>query len=116
MLNLYLCSSALLILPFKKTVRRNNIWPSKLNDYFCSGRPIISTKLAVISELFKKSNVGILCDDSVTELSSNCLKLLKNPKMAEDLGRNARKVAETILNWNTIAEKVNQFYDKILIN
>ena len=116
MLNLYLCSSALLILPFKKTVSRNNIWPSKLNDYFCSGRPIISTKLAVISELFKKSNVGILCDDSVTELSSNCLKLLKNPKMAEDLGRNARKVAETILNWNTIAEKVNQFYDKILIN
>jgi glycosyltransferase involved in cell wall biosynthesis len=109
-MNKYMSASDVLILPFRKTVARNTIWPSKINDYLSVGRPILSTDLEVLRKIIKKYAVGVLADDTGESLALNCCRLLKNEKRMNQMGKNARKLAETALTWKTIVKDVETFY------
>jgi len=114
LVNKYMSACDVLILPFdSNSVARNGIWPSKINDYLSVGRPIVSTKLEVLSEIFEKK-IGIMTEDNVKEIAKACKLLFEDENLAKSCGHNARALAEQEYNWNYISNKLYNFYIELL--
>jgi len=112
--NLYLSSCNVMLLPFSKSVARNSIWPSKVNDYLSAGRPIVSTRLDVLSPLFSGNQIGILCDPVSADFTRACSTLLRNEALAIEMGQKCRELAETQYAWKQIGTSVEAFYQKLM--
>jgi len=115
LINKFMSACDILILPFdSNSIARNCIWPSKINDYLSVGRPIISTRLEVLKDLFENQKIGFMVNDNIEKLAQVCIKLFDDKNLANELGNNARKLAVTKYNWDIIVEKINKFYLEIL--
>jgi len=113
--NKYMSACNVLLLPFNSnSVARKRIWPSKINDYLSVGRPIISTELNVLVELFNKEQIGFMVADDVEKIAEKCISIFENNELAKEYSVNARKLAETTYNWNTIVDNINRFYLELL--
>jgi len=113
-INNYLSACDLLLLPLRKEIWTDNVWPSKINDYLSAGRPIVSTKINVLEPLFSKNNIGKLCADNPVEFADSCLSLLHDPVSQRAMSVNARLLAEGELSWKTIVSTLEQYYLRIL--
>jgi glycosyltransferase involved in cell wall biosynthesis len=113
-MNNYLAACDLLLLPFKKAVATDNVWPSKLNDYLTIGRPIVATRMRSLQPIFDSSQVGILTEDDPQNFSEGCVKLINDEYARVRMGNNARKIAETILSWPTIVKRVEDIYSQCM--
>ncbi len=111
----YLGASDLLLLPLLDTVANNKIWPSKLNDYLSAGRPIVSTRMDVLEDLWQRRLPGLLAGNDDPECFADAvLTLLANPYLRTELGANARRAAEEEYDWMTLTAKLEQFYERVL--
>jgi glycosyltransferase involved in cell wall biosynthesis len=115
--NLYLCASDVLILPLKRTSVSDNIWPSKLNDYLASGRPIVATNMQILKTIYPKSNFGYLTEDTPTALAEAILSVIsQDTALTQTFGTNARMLAEHELSWEKIVDKLETLYARLLRN
>lgn len=112
--NYYLSACDLLLLPLKKEIWTDNVWPSKINDYLSAARPIVSTRMKVLEPVFSKYNFGRLCGDNPAELAESCLNLLGDPTLRHTMSANARSVAEGELSWKSIVDKLEKIYLGVL--
>jgi len=110
--NLYLCASDVLILPLKLTQVSDIIWPSKLNDYLASGRPIVATNMQILKPILQKGNFGFLTDDNPQALSEAITSIITNPDLAQEFGQNARILAEK-LSWGRILDHIESLYIRL---
>jgi glycosyltransferase involved in cell wall biosynthesis len=112
-MNNYLCACSILTLPFNNSISRNNIWPSKINDYLSVGRPIVSTKLEILEDVFK-NNIGIMCTPDSASMAEACHQILNNKHQAIEMGLNAKKIAIEKYDWSVVSMLVEEFYQKVL--
>lgn len=113
--NMYMSSCDVLTLPFSsRSVARNGIWPSKVNDYLSVGRPIISTDLLVLRNLFATNEIGFMVEDDLEMLVEKTYTLLNADELVSKFGKNARLLAESKLNWKSIIQDVHAFYLEIV--
>lgn len=112
--NLYLCASDVLILPLKRTAVSDCIWPSKINDYLASGRPIVATDMQILRPIYKKRTFGCLAEDNPTALAQGVLSLMPQELNNQGFGRNARLLAEEELSWNKIVDRVEELYFRLI--
>ncbi len=113
--NLYLCASDVLILPLKRTPVSDNIWPSKLNDYLASGRPIVATDMQILKVVHQKNNFGYLTDDNPAALAEAILSVMsQDTTVTQTFGNNARTLAEDELSWENIVSKLETLYSQLL--
>lgn len=113
---LYLSVCDILVLPLKKNIANNGRWPSKINDYLASGRPIVSTPISDIKMIFKKEKIGVLTEDNPEDFSNAILELLRDEGLQIYLGKKGGKYAEKKLNWEVLVSDLNKFYHKALNN
>lgn len=113
-INQYLSACDILALPLRNTVSTDNVWPSKMNDYLAAGRPIVSTRMKVLEQLFLDHKIGLLCDDSPVAFAEACVSLRDDQRACEIMSQNARNLAENELSWDTIVNKLEKFYNTIL--
>jgi len=109
----YLACCDVLLLPLRNTVANNGRWPAKLNDYLSAGRPVVTCEVGDMTELFTKHKVGLLSKDTPQDFAEKVLILLGNQEMQEELGSNARKLAEGQLAWEFLTERLDNFYARI---
>ena len=109
-LNLYLAASDVLLLPFKKTIATDSIWPSKLNDYLAVGRPVVGTKMRILEPIFQEYQVGLLTKDDPQEFAEGCLRVLDDTPLRRQMGANARALAEGDLSWERLVDRLEEFY------
>ena len=114
-INYFLCSCNILLLPFGNSVARNNIWPSKINDYLSASRPIVSTNLEVLKELFINDAIGIMCEADSKKIADACNKILLDPEKAGIMGKHARKLAEEKYEWSMICKEIETFYQEVIL-
>lgn len=110
----YLGCADVFLLPFPNTVYNMGRWPSKVCDYMASGRPIVSNPVGDIASLFEKHKIGLLADEDVEDFAAKILYLLDHPKVAANMGRNARRVAETQYDWQILIQRLEDFYFDVL--
>ena len=77
------------------------------------GRPIICTKGTRSGEITENEKCGIVVDYSIDALKDGIIKLRDHPKLCEDLGKNALKVAIEKYNWKKEEEKLIKIYEQI---
>ena len=77
--------------------------------------PVITTDIVGISKEIKKNNCGIVVRPKNSDLLAKAIiKLLKNPKLAKQMGENGRKLVEKGYNWEKINKKIESFYLEVL--
>jgi glycosyltransferase involved in cell wall biosynthesis len=114
-LNLYLAACDLLWLPLRDTLANRGRWPMKINDYMSSGRPIISTPVGDLTQLFQQPHpIGLLAADNPTDFAQQTLTLLADQPARLHYGQNGRHHAQTTFAWPLVTAQLEQFYYDIL--
>jgi len=93
---------------------REGILTTMLENAAC-GRPTITTTACSMSEFLKDGYNGLLVKpQNSRDLAQAIKKLYLNPKLANKLGRQARKSVETAWNWPAKIKRVEKIYASIL--
>jgi mannosylfructose-phosphate synthase len=96
------------------------VLPSKFEPFgmtsqeaMACGKTVVASKFGGVREVIKDGETGILIDPSDSrQFADAMLRLLRNPQMAEQIGRRARKLIEEHYSWDAVARRHLQFYEK----
>ena len=110
----YLACIDVFVLPFKNTKRNRAKWPNKMGDFMAAGRPTVSNPTGEIKALFERENVGLLAEEDEADFAEKIGFLLRDGSAREEIGVNARKVAEEQYSWDAITDKLIDFYSKFV--
>jgi len=78
------------------------------------GRPIITTRGTYSAKMTEKLKCGIVVDYNGDSLKKGIEKLRDNPKLCEELGRNALKAALEQYNWENEKRKLLKVYESLV--
>jgi glycosyltransferase involved in cell wall biosynthesis len=109
----HLVASDLGWLPLRNSGANQGRFPLKVSDFLAAGRPIVATDVGDLGVLLRREPIGRLAPDEPGPQAEAVLALLADREEREQLGRNARQVAETELDWSLMAERLEQFYLQI---
>jgi glycosyltransferase involved in cell wall biosynthesis len=108
----YLGSADLMCMPMKDSAANRGRFPNKVLDYLAAGRPIVASAVGDVEPLVRDYEVGLLASDE--GFASAIHGLLTNDRLREDLGRMARRTAETVFDWAPLIDKLVDFYYRLL--
>lgn len=110
----YLGAVDCLILPMDNDPIEFARFPIRFGDYLCAGRPIVSNAVGVVKLYIDKFGCGLATPyDDVSGLAENISRVLSDTRLAAELGRKARAVAENELQWSRVAEQMNAVYNDL---
>ena len=112
--NTHLAACDALVLPLRASISNAARWPSKVNDYLASGRPIVATRVGELAALLDQG-IGIGTQDTPEAVAEGIVQLASHPEFAEQLGRRGRALAEGDLNWSRLAEKLEDLYLRVSV-
>jgi len=111
---LYLAASDILLLPLQDNIYdRVRSQGLRLSDYIAAGRPVVATGLPEITKAMSECALLAKLDDP-EDFASKVLKLIGDLSLREELGKRARKLAETEYSWQVVAKKLEQVYHQYL--
>jgi glycosyltransferase involved in cell wall biosynthesis len=88
--------------------------PSKLPEFFAMGIPVILPR-SNVGLLAKNADECLLLDRGDTpDVVEKLVYVLENDALRQRLARGARGFAERMFSWRRSAERLSQFYEKIL--
>lgn len=105
----YLAVADVLVLPLPDNLNNRVRGPIKLGDYLSAGRPIVTNDIGDVGRLFKQERIGLLAKQDLSDFAQKLIELLKNPDLCEELGKNAREVAEERYSWQIMTERLEDF-------
>ncbi|MCA9732595.1 MAG: glycosyltransferase family 4 protein [Deferribacteres bacterium] len=86
----------------------------KLFEYMAAGKAIVATEVGQIAEVIEDGKNGFLFNrQNVAGLYEKISKLVASKDLREELGKNARIDAEKIYNWDIIAARMIDVFEKI---
>lgn len=109
----YVAACDVMWLPLRDTIANRGRWPSKIGDYLAAGRPVAACAVGDLKNLFSGDLIGVLSRDDPRDLAETTLSLLARPDL-DELGYNARRVAEKELSWDILTDKLEALYLDIL--
>jgi glycosyltransferase involved in cell wall biosynthesis len=113
-LQLYIACCDVMLLPLRNSVANRGRWPSKISDYLAAGKPVVACRVGDIAPLIEEGRCGVLTHDSPEDFATKTVEILRQHDLLEEMGRNARKVAETKLDWRLLTDQLERFYLYIL--
>ena len=102
------------LLPYPNKIVNVGRWPNKIGDYMAVGRPTVANPVGELIDLFAKYQIGRLADETPEAMAEAALALLANPQEAERIGLQARRIAETDLNWTSQIARLEAWYRDII--
>jgi len=89
--------------------------PIVLLEAMAVGKPILATDIYGISNAVENMKEGLLVENNnADELISGISRLLDNQELCENLGNNAKRRAEKEFLWDTVADKIINYYKSSL--
>lgn len=89
--------------------------PNKLYEAMMLGRPLVTSKDTLVSQLVEKEKIGIAVSyGNVEELTKALEYLRNNPKEREEMGLRARLLYETRYSYNKQCEKLQHVYKELV--
>lgn len=111
-LNWYLACADIMCLPLSDRAANRARLPDKMRYYLAVGRPIVASPIGDVKMIIEANRVGLLARDE--EFAEAIDRLFRDKTLWEELGYNARRVAETVFNWERLIDKLEAFYRRIL--
>tara|TARA_R110001592_G_scaffold163180_1_gene396918 strand:- start:1105 stop:2220 length:1116 start_codon:yes stop_codon:yes gene_type:complete len=89
--------------------------PVKMFEYMAAGIPVIASNFTSWKTIIEKHNCGICIDPlNVSEISNALEKLLNNPDLAAEMGKNGQNLVLKNYNWEIEEKKLLAFYKTII--
>ncbi|WP_419773854.1 glycosyltransferase family 4 protein [Halarcobacter sp.] len=88
--------------------------PVKMFEYMAAGIPIISSNIKYWEKIISENNCGICVDPMDSKEIANAINyIIANPKEAQKMGQNGKKVILEKYNWNIEEEKLFKIYKEL---
>ena len=103
----YINSSDVCVAPFiRARNERIGLSPLKIYEYEACGKPIVSSRISNL-EFIEQQNAGILVEpENQEELAKAIVKLLKDEKLREEMGKNGRECVVKYHSWEAVSRRV----------
>ena len=85
--------------------------PLKIAEYLASGKPIVASCVGEVPLMVNGAGVLVPAGDP-NALAEGIIRLIKEPRLREELGRKARRQAEDKYNWTSSANNLIAAYKK----
>lgn len=107
----YYRRSYVLVLP---STDKSEAFGLVLLEAMASGTPVIASNLPGVRSVFKNGKEGLsIKPGDVNDLVSKLRAILKYEKMADEMGRAARDLAEKKYSWDEVGERLNLIYYQV---
>ena len=113
-LPLALSCADVFLLPFRDKISNIGRWPHKLGDYMALARPTVTNPVGEMRTLFTEEKIGLLADETPVDFAQKIFQLIQDEELRLELGRNARRIAETKFAWPHIVDRLEQCYGETL--
>jgi len=89
--------------------------PLNIAEAMAAGVPVVAARVGGIPEMVSDSKIGLLVDPHDTGgIAEAVSKIISNPKLAKDMGRQAKKSAAARFRASAVCEKTVQAYREVL--
>ena len=103
------------IVTLHPTVNYIDSLPVKMFEYMAAGIPVIASNFKLWKSIVEENNCGICVDpQNHKEITSAVEKLLKNPEIANEMGKNGQKIVKEFYNWKNEEKKLITFYKSLI--
>jgi glycosyltransferase involved in cell wall biosynthesis len=85
-------------------------WPSKVNDYLAAGKAVVITNVGDFPRLLSEHQAAVVCPPKAEALAAATLHVLREPALRHQLEQRARWVAEQVLAWPTLIDRLQAVY------
>lgn len=110
----YLAGAKVLALARPTSIVADAGFPSKLTEYLSTGKPVLVTQVGDIPIYLKDNENAFLSEPDSSEAFATKLRyILNNYESAITVGRNGRKLTETIFNYNFQAKRMLEFIKRL---
>ena len=90
--------------------------PNKMFEYMAAGIPVIASNFPLWIEIVENGECGVCVDpQQPMEISRGITYLLENPKIAQKMGENGKKLVREKYNWGIEERKLLDFYKRLLL-
>jgi len=113
-MSMYLAAADVLLMPYSNKLCNVGRGPIKLGDYLASGRPIVTNPVGDLKTMFEAARIGLLSKDTPEDFAEKVGDLIDDPSLADELGANARRVAEEKYSWELLSEQLEEYYKKVI--
>jgi glycosyltransferase involved in cell wall biosynthesis len=94
---------------------RYETFPNVVLEAYACAKPVIASNVEAMPDIVLHGETGLLFRaGDEKELASALVYLLENPKEAEKMGRNARKLAEEKYSIDKIAAELEKVYEEVI--
>lgn len=88
---------------------------TKIFEYMASQLPIIATDFNVWKKIIVDENCGICVNpNNIDEIENAIRKLVNNPKLATEMGKNGYNLVISKYNWENIKDKLLNTYEDVI--
>ena len=102
---------AFLVLP---SINKSEAYGLVLLEALATGKPIIASNLPGVRSVFEKGKQGLLAEPgNIGDLAERMRELLVDDKLREDMGREARILAEEKYSWGKVGERLEEVYKRV---
>lgn len=105
----------IMLLPYRDSGVNRFRYPNKLGDYLAAGRPIVTNATGDLGELVRRLGFAVLADETPLAFAQAISSLVRNPQLAEQLGRRGRELSEGELSWERFARTLEKFYEETIL-
>jgi glycosyltransferase involved in cell wall biosynthesis len=104
-----LACADVMLLPFPRRGMNLARFPNRFGDYLAAGRPIVTNPTGEAERLMLQSQAGLLVEPAARAMAEGVRRLVDDPALSVELGRQGRRYAEQVLAWPILAGRVLEF-------
>jgi glycosyltransferase involved in cell wall biosynthesis len=117
LLSLYQSASALLI-PLANDVRSKARFPTKIGEYLCSSKPIVTNSVGEIPRYFQDKENAFICDPDEPNLYAKKIMTAIDPRNREFskmVGINGLHLAKNVFYYKSHSRAISDFFESICL-
>ncbi len=84
-------------------------------EFMCAGIPVIAARVPSTEIYVENSNAGLLIDNPTPKnIADGIIKLLSNPALIQEMGKNGKKAVTEQFNWSKEEIKLYNIYQQVI--
>lgn len=88
--------------------------PKELIEAMSAATPVLGARRPGIADIIDDNRTGLLCETAAADIRAGLQKLLSDPELAENLGRNARKFAQEHYHIDAVVSMELELYNSLM--
>jgi len=100
---------------YKRNANNQVTIPNRIYEYMYSGIPVVASDYPELRRIVESANCGVLVNaDDPKSIGEGIYKLLAQPELASELGRNGKKAIEGLYGYHIDMESTINFYRNLI--